>query len=157
MEMSNLQQTIILLIVLVVAVVGKADSVATAACILLLLRLLHLDKYIYPTIEKEGVFWGLVILTAAILIPLANGKASFVSIKSVFTSWVGIVALGLSFLTTYLSGLGLNYLTVGGHSDVMPAMIIGSVGAAAFLGGVPVGPLITSGMLVLILKVFHKS
>lgn len=152
-----MQQTVILLIVLAVAVIGKADSVAMAACILLMIKLLHIDKYIYPTIEKNGVFWGLVILTAAILIPMANGKVTVTSIKSIFTSWVGIVALGLSFLTTYLSGLGLNYLTVGGHSDVMPAMIIGSVGAAAFLGGVPVGPLITSGILVIILKAFHKS
>jgi uncharacterized membrane protein (DUF441 family) len=64
--------------------------------------------------------------------------------------------LVLSFLTTYLSGQGLNYLTVQGHSDIMPAMIIGAVAAAAFLGGVPVGPLITSGMVALFAKMIHK-
>ncbi|MDF2653870.1 MAG: hypothetical protein K0R19_344, partial [Bacillota bacterium] len=59
----------------------------------------------------------------------------------------------LSFFTTYLSGRGLDFLTVQGHSDVMPSMILGAVIATAFLGGVPVGPLITSGLLVLVIKI----
>lgn len=67
------------------------------------------------------------------------------------------MALILSFFTTYLSGVGLKYLTVQGHSDVMPALIIGAVVAAAFLDGVPVGPLITTGILVLFMKLFYKS
>jgi uncharacterized membrane protein (DUF441 family) len=62
----------------------------------------------------------------------------------------------LSAFTTYLSGLGLQYLTAEGHGAIMPAMILGAVIAAAFLGGVPVGPLITSGMLALGIKIFHK-
>jgi uncharacterized membrane protein (DUF441 family) len=115
-----------------------------------------MDKYIFPAVEKNGVFWGLVILTAAILIPIANGKFTFINIKNVFISWIGIFAFLLSLLTTYLSGLGLKYLTVEGHGDIMPAMILGAVIAAAFLGGVPVGPLITSGMIALGVKIFHK-
>jgi len=39
----------------------------------------------------------------------------------------------------------------------MPAMILGAVGAAAFLGGVPVGPLITSGILALFAKIVSKQ
>ncbi|MFC4766029.1 DUF441 family protein [Effusibacillus consociatus] len=35
-------------------------------------------------------------------------------------------------------------------------MILGAVVAAAFWGGIPVGPLITSGLLALIMKLFHK-
>ena len=57
---------------------------------------------------------------------------------------------------TYLSGLGLEYLTLQGHSEIMPSLIIGSVIAAAFLGGVPVGPFITSGILALGIKLFNK-
>jgi uncharacterized membrane protein (DUF441 family) len=127
-----------------------------ATCILLIVKLLNLDELIFPTIEKNGVFWGLVLLIAAILIPIANGNVVFTNIKSIFTSWIGIIALLLSLFTTYLSGLGLNYLTTQGHGDVMPALILGAVIAAAFLGGVPVGPLITSGMLALGIKLFEK-
>jgi uncharacterized membrane protein (DUF441 family) len=151
-----LSPTIILLLILAVAILGKANSVAIATCVLLMLKLLGLDRYVYPSIEKNGMAWGLVLLIAAIMIPIANGSITTENIKSVFTSWIGLVALVLSFLTTYLSGQGLKYLTVQGHSDVMPAMILGAVAAAAFSGGVPVGPLITSGMLALVAKLLHK-
>ena len=136
---------------------GKANSVAVATCLLLMIKLLNLDKYIFPTVEKNGVFWGLVILIAAILIPVASGRITTVNLKGVFTSWTGIIALLLSLFTTYLSGLGLKYLTVQGHSEVMPSLIIGSVIAAAFLGGVPVVPFITSGILALGIKLFNKQ
>lgn len=152
-----MDSNIILLAILIIAVLGKANSVAIATCILLLMKLLKVEKYFFPTIEKSGVTCGLVILIAAILIPIASGKITLANIKNIFTSPIGIVALLLSLFTTYLSGLGLNYLTIQGHSDVMPAMILGSVLAAAFLDGVPVGPLITSGILAFLLKIFQKK
>jgi uncharacterized membrane protein (DUF441 family) len=157
MEMVCLESNIILLAVLVAAVLGKANSVAVSICLLLIIKLLNLDKLLFPTIEKNGVFWGLTILIAAILIPIANGSITLMNIKNIFLSWTGILALILSFLTTYLSGLGLRYLTVECNGSVMPALILGAVAAAAFLGGVPVGPLITSGLLALSLKLFNKQ
>lgn len=151
-----MESTIILVIILAVAVLGKANSVALAACILLFLKLLNIDKYVFPTLQENGIFWGVVILVASILIPIANGSVKYINIRNVFTSWLGIFALLISLFTTYLSGLGMQYLTVQGHSEVMPALILGAVIAAAFLGGVPVGPMITSGMIALGLKFFHK-
>ena len=151
-----MSSTIILLLILAAAIFGKANSVAIATCALLMLKLLGLDKYVYPSIEKSGMTCGLILLIAAIMIPIANGHITSENIKNVFTSWIGITALVLSFLTTYLSGQGVNYLTVQGHGDIMPAMIIGSVAAAALVGGVPVGPLITSGMLAIFAKMIHK-
>jgi uncharacterized membrane protein (DUF441 family) len=151
-----LETTLILLGVLAVAVLGKADSVAVAACLLLIIRLLHVEQYLFPTIQNKGMFWGLVLLIMAILIPIANGNIVFGNIKTVFTSWIGVTAVVISFLTTYLSGLGLQYLTVQNHGDIMPALILGAVAAAAFLGGVPVGPLITSGIIAVIYKAVEK-
>lgn len=152
-----METNIILIILLAVSVIGKADSVSIAIALLLVIRLLHVDNLCYPLLSKNGIFIGLVFLTSAILIPIANGSITSLNIKNNFISVVGILALILSFFTTYLSGLGLKYLSVNGHSDVMPALILGSVAAAAFLDGVPVGPLITSGMLALAMKVLHKT
>jgi uncharacterized membrane protein (DUF441 family) len=151
-----LESTIILIIILTASVLGKANSVAVATCFLLILKLLNADKFIFPYLEEKGLFLGLVILIASILIPIAQGEVSYINIKSVFTSWLGIFALLVSLFTTYLSGLGVNYLTIQGHSEIMPALILGSVIAAAFLGGVPVGPMITSGLIALGLKLFNK-
>lgn len=152
-----MESNIILLFILIVAIIGKANSVALASCILLLIKLLNIEKSLLPMIEEKGVYYGLILIIAAILIPIANGKVTFVDIKNTFTSYLGIIALLLSIFTTYLSGLGLQYLTVNKHGDIMPAMILGSVLAASFLGGVPVGPLITSGILALVIKLFHKG
>jgi len=152
-----LESTVILVVIIAVAVLGKADSVSIAACVLLIIKLLHVDQYFFPIIEKNGIFLGLILLIAAILIPIANGNTTPADIRNIFTSWIGITGVILSFLTTYLSGLGLQYLTVENHGNVMPALILGAVAAAAFLGGVPVGPLITSGMLAVLVRIFHKS
>jgi len=151
-----LETNIILLLILAASVLGKANSVAVATCMLLIFRLLSLDKYLFPFIENHGVFIGLVLLIAAVLIPIANGQISTVNLKNIFTSWVGIIALLVSLFTTYLSGLGLQYLTVEGHGDIMPALILGAVISSAFLGGVPVGPFITSGLLALIVKILSR-
>lgn len=151
-----MDSTIILIIILTASVLGKANSVAIAACFLLILKLLNAGKFIFPYLKEKGLFLGLVILIASILIPIAQGEVSYINIKNVFTSWLGILALSVSLFTTYLSGLGVNYLTIQGHSEIMPALILGSVIAAAFLGGVPVGPMITSGLIALGLKLFNK-
>lgn len=152
-----MESNIILVIILAVSIIGKANSVSVAVAALLMIKLLNIEKYILPMLDSKGVFWALVILIATILIPIANGSISLIKIKENLISVVGIIALLLSFFTTYLSGLGLKYLTVQGHGDVMPSLILGSIAAAAFLGGVPVGPLITSGLLVLVMKVLHKG
>lgn len=152
-----METNIILLIILAISVVGKADSISIAIALLLIVRLLHIENFIFPLLQKNGVFLGLVCLTAAILIPIANGSITSINIKNNFLSSVGIMALIISFFTTYLSGVGLKYLTTQGHSDVMPALILGAVVAAAFLDGVPVGPLITTGILALFMKLFNKS
>lgn len=151
-----MDSNIILIAILAASVLGKANSVAIASCVLLFINLIKLDKYIFPIVENYGVLLGLVILIAAILIPIANGQITLMNIQNIFTSWTGIAALLISLFTTYLSGLGLQYLTVQGNGQVMPALILGAVIAAAFLDGVPVGPLITSGILALGIKLFHK-
>src|SRR5690554_6575036 len=120
--MEDLDANIILTFILVIAVLGKANSVAVAVTILLLIKLINLDQIIYPVIEKNGVQWGLVILIAAILIPIANGSIMLTNIKQIFTSWIGVISLILSLFTTYLSGLGLDYLTIQGRSDIIPAI-----------------------------------
>jgi uncharacterized membrane protein (DUF441 family) len=147
-----MESTLIILAILVVAVLGKANSVAVAAALLLIIKLFQIDNYLFPVIEKSGVFWGLALLTAAILVPLARGDFLSRDLLRVFYSWIGLSAFVFSLLITYLSSQGVQYLTVQGHVEMMPALIIGAVVAAAFMGGVPVGPLGTSGLVAIAVK-----
>lgn len=155
-EEGKMESTLIILAILVVAVLGRANSVAVGAGLLLIVKLLQIDNYVFPVIEKSGVFWGLVLLTAAILIPLAKGDISCRDLLRISSSWVGVIAFVFSLFTTYLSGQGLQYLTLQGHVDLMPALILGAVIAAAFMGGVPVGPLVTSGLVAVSVKLISK-
>jgi uncharacterized membrane protein (DUF441 family) len=157
LEEKKMESIIILTVILLIAVLGKANSVAIAACGLIMIKLVKADKYLFPIIEKSGLFWGIVLLTAAILIPIARGDITYQNIAKSVISWTGIAALVISLVTTYLSGLGLRYLTLENHGDIMPALILGAVAAAGFLGGVPVGPLITSGILAVFVKIFTKK
>lgn len=150
-----LTSNIILILIIAVAYFGKANTVAIAAGILLVLKAIGLDKYTFPFIEKNGISYGIIVLLVAILLPIASGNITVDHIKSIFISWVGVAALLLSFFTTYLSGQGLNFLTTG-HSEVMPSLIIGSILATTFLGGLPVGPFITCGMLVIFIKIVEN-
>lgn len=152
-----MESLIVLTVILLIAVIGRADSVAVAACALIMMKLMKLDKYLFPVIEKSGMFYGIILLTAAILIPIASGEITYRSIINSIISWTGVAAFLISLVTTYLSGLGLRFLTVENHGDIMPALILGAVMAAGFLGGVPVGPLITSGILASILKIFSRK
>nr|WP_080283147.1 DUF441 family protein [Clostridium botulinum] len=43
-----MESNIILLSILVVAIIGKASSVALASCILLFIKLLNMEKYLFP-------------------------------------------------------------------------------------------------------------
>ena len=148
---------LILLFILAVALFGKAKTVAIATAALLGVRLLGTrlpgwDRFVFSQIKEKGMTVGLVILSAAILIPFADGSTRFEDIRRVMLSPVGITAMVLSFLVTFLSGQGFRYLTVAGNAEIMPAIIVGAVAAAAFFGGVPVGPLVISGSLYYVLK-----
>lgn len=152
-----MEALIVLTLILMIAVLGKANSVAVAACALIMIKLLKADKYLFPVIEKSGMFWGIALLTAAILIPIARGEITYQNIARSIISWTGIAAFIISLITTYLSGIGLRFLTIENHGDIMPALILGAVAAAGFMGGVPVGPLITSGILAAVVKIFSRK
>lgn len=150
-----MESNLVLGLILLIALIGKAHSVALAAALLLVVRILGMEKLCFPVIAKAGVFGGLVLLLMALLIPLASGEVGFHKLCQTSLSFYGFLALVFSCLTTYLSGLGLNFLTQQ-RGELMPALILGAVIAAAFLGGVPVGPLITSGLLALIYKIWPR-
>ncbi|HHW18007.1 MAG TPA: DUF441 domain-containing protein [Firmicutes bacterium] len=148
-----MQLNIMLAVLLLIAVAGKANSVAAAIGILLTARVVGLDQKI-PTdfLEKTTMFWGLVLITISVLAPFITGKVQPKQILSAGLSWLGLAAFMISLVTTWLSGRGLYFMTEGGRADLLPSLILGSVISAALLKGVPVGPLISSGILYVVAR-----
>ncbi|MGB9868130.1 MAG: DUF441 family protein [Bacillota bacterium] len=152
MEVDLLLSAIVLF-----SVMGKANSVAVGAGLLLLLRLTGLQQLIQPQqLEKSTMFWGLALITVSVLAPFATGRLQPRDALSAGASLTGAIAFALSLLTTWLSGRGLYFMTEGGRADLLPVLIVGSMVAATFLKGVPVGPLTTSGILYVITRFMGK-
>ncbi len=142
---------LLLVILIVIGLIGRSPIIATAACVLLIVKLIHLERYL-PAIERRGLDLGLLFLTMAVLVPFASNKIAFKEVTAVFTTWPGILALAGGALATYMNSKGLNLLRI--DPQLIVGLVIGSIFGIVFLRGIPVGPLMAAGITALLLKVF---
>lgn len=142
---------LLLVILIVVGLIGRSHIITTAACVLLIVKLIHLERYL-PTIERRGLELGLLFLTMGVLVPFASDRISFKEVLSVFTTWPGILALAGGAIATYMNGKGLDLLKI--DPQLIVGLVIGSIFGILFLRGIPVGPLMAAGITALLLKIF---
>jgi uncharacterized membrane protein (DUF441 family) len=76
---------ILLVVLIIIGPVGRSHIITTAACVLLIIKLISLERFL-PTIERRGLELGLLFLTMGVLVPFASEKISFKDVTSVFTS-----------------------------------------------------------------------
>ena len=92
-----------LLAIFIIGLITRNNILAAASGIILVLGVLNLDQF-YPLLERRGIEAGLLFLTMAILVPLADGKVSFNALVKTLTSSYGLFAVigGCSVLTLML-------------------------------------------------------
>jgi uncharacterized membrane protein (DUF441 family) len=142
---------ILLVILIIIGLIGRSPIITTASCVLLIIKLIHLERYL-PTIERRGLELGLLFLTLAVLVPFANEKIQIRDMIQVFTSWPGILALLGGAVATYMNSKGLHVLKT--DPQLIVGLVIGSIFGIIFLRGIPVGPLMAAGITALFLKIF---
>ncbi|AHN26255.1 putative membrane protein [Gilliamella apicola] len=103
----------------------------------------------FPFLNKYGLTIGIVILTAAMMVPLADGSLKVADILRSFTTWQSIVAIVVGILVSWLGTRGISL--IGAHPTIVNGLIIGTLLGVAFFKGVPVGPLIAAGILSLLI------
>lgn len=138
-----------LVILIVVGLIGRSPIIATAASMLLVLKLTSLERY-FPTVERRGLELGLLFLTISVLVPFANEKVTWKDITPLFTTVIGVLALAGGAIATWMNGKGLDLLRTEPHMIV--GLVIGSIIGIVFLRGIPVGPLMAAGITAFILK-----
>ncbi len=146
---------IILVVLLALSYIGHNMSVFYAVAIILGLKILHLG-YLMNLIEKNGFNYCIIILTIAILFPLATGKITGSMMIDSFKSPVGIFALAAGIFAAYAGGSGVQLLK--NSPDIVSSLIIGTMIGVFFFKGVAVGPLIAGGITYIIMnliKTFH--
>lgn len=146
---------IILLILLALSYIGHNMSVFYAVGIILILKILQLDTLMH-FIETNGLNYGIILLTIAILIPLATGKITIQMMIHSFISPIGILALLAGIFAAIAGGSGVSLLK--NSPDIVSSLIIGTMIGVFFFKGIAVGPLIAGGityMILNLLKLFH--
>lgn len=142
---------IVLVALIIVGIAGRSSIIATAACILLAVKLVHLERFL-PLIERRGLELGLLFLTLSVLVPFASGKIGMKDFIAVLTSWQGLLALAGGAAATYLNSKGLDMLKV--DPGMIVGLVLGSIIGIVFFRGIPVGPLMAAGITALLFKLF---
>ena len=124
------------------------NTVTFAVLLLLLFKLTPLANY-FPFLNQYGLTIGIVILTAAMMVPLADGSLKIGDIAKSFTTWQSILAIFVGILVSWLGTRGISL--IGAHPKIINGLIIGTLIGVAFFKGIPVGPLIAAGILSLLI------
>lgn len=140
---------VILVVLIIVGLIGRSPIIATAACILLIVKLIHLERYL-PAIERRGLEIGLLCLTFSVLVPFASGRITTKEIAGALTSWPGWIALAGGAIATYVNGKGLEMLKF--DPQLIVGLVIGSILGIVFFRGIPVGPLMAAGITAILYK-----
>jgi len=139
----------ILAAVALLGMIGKNNSVATAAGVLLIFRLL-LGERPAPYLEEYALKAGITILTLAVLLPFATGELGISSLVYSLKSYSGLVSFLVGIFIAYLGGKGVSFLTT--QPQTLVGLLMGTIIGVAFFKGVPVGPLIGAGIVALIVS-----
>lgn len=145
--MVQVDPTLIILLVLAgLGIVSHNNTVAIAMLVLLIVRITPLSST-FPWIEKYGLTIGIIILTVAVMAPIATGKISAATIGRSFLQWQSILAIVVGIAVSWLGGRGITLMS--NSPSLVAGLLIGTIAGVALFKGVPVGPLIAAGLLSL--------
>jgi len=148
MQNSN----VILLALILIGFVANSKLIATAACVLLILKLIKMQR-VFSILERRGLETGLIFLMLSVLVPLAHDNIALIDLIRKTVSPHGIIAIIGGALATHMNGEGLKLLKL--DPQLIFGMMVGSIIGIVFLGGVPVGPLMAAGLTALFLEVIY--
>ena len=138
---------LLLVILLILGVLSNNSTITISAAVLLIMQQTFLSSHI-PLLEKYGVKIGIIILTIGVLSPLVSGKIQLPDLSG-FVSWKMALSIAVVMLVAWLAGKGVPLM--GEQPILVTGLLIGTIIGVAFLGGIPVGPLIAAGILALFL------
>lgn len=141
---------LLLVILIVLGVVSHNSAITISAAVLLIMQQTFLSEHI-PLLEKYGLKVGIIILTIGVLSPLVSGKIQLPNLAGLL-SWKMALSIAVGVLVAWLAGKGVPLM--GEQPVLVTGLLIGTIIGVAFLGGIPVGPLIAAGILALLIGKF---
>lgn len=141
-----------ILLILAISVIGNNSSVAIAAAALLLLKLCGLTSWL-NMVETKGINYGVILLTAGVLAPLAAGKIDINGLANIFKTPKGLLAILIGLGVAWVAGRGVNFMQAS--PEIVTALMVGTVIGVCFFKGLAVGPLIAGGVVALLVGLFR--
>lgn len=140
-----------LLILLALAALGFISHNTTVAIYILVLIVIRMTplQQAFPWIEKQGLTLGIIILTVAVLAPIASGTLPASTLFHAFLNWKSLVAIAVGIFVSWLGGRGITLMS--GQPTIVAGLLVGTVLGVALFRGVPVGPLIAAGLVSLLI------
>ena len=159
-----MESFIFLGLILLVGAITQNKSIVYATIFVLILKVLFniTENYKLKGIDienfmiqfrKEGINWGVLVITVAILIPIATGEIGFSHLLNAFKSPIGWVAIISGIPVSILSSKGVGLLS--GQPEITVALVIGTIMGVVFFKGIAAGPVIASGITFCILRVIE--
>lgn len=139
--------TIFLFVLLALGFIAKNQAIIIAVYILFGIKLFKLDQKLFPFLEQKGLFIGVVIITIAVLVPIASGEIGFTDLLNSMKTYYGWIAIIAGIFVAYIAKDGLVLLQNEPH--LTTALIIGTILSIVFFKGIAVGPLIGAGIAYL--------
>lgn len=151
--MKILESWLFLIGILLVSWLGKNQSLMIATIAVLLFKLLPNSAKLFSIIDKQGINWGVTIISVAILVPIATGRIGIMDLINSFKSPVGWITVACGILVSLLSYQGVGFLSAS--PEVTVALVMGTIIGVVFMNGIAAGPIIASGIAYLIIQLLQ--
>ncbi len=152
-----MESWIFLFIILIIGYISKNLSIVYPTIFVMVLKFLPFTRNFMSILRQKGINWGVMVITVAILIPIATKEIGFKHLLNAFKSPIGWVAIISGIGVSLLSARGVNLLH--GQPEITVSLVIGTIIGVTFFRGVAAGPVIASGItfcLLKILEIFFK-
>ena len=135
--------SLFLVTLIFLGVISQNNSITISATVLLLMQQTALVQFV-PLVEKHGLNIGIIFLTVGVLSPLVSGRVQVPPVAE-FLNFKIIASVLIGIFVAWLAGRGV--FLMGQQPVLVAGLLIGTVIGVAFMGGIPVGPLIAAGIL----------
>lgn len=138
-------------VIFLIALLAKNQSLLIATLAVLVLKALpHSDK-ILTLLNQKGINWGVTLISATILVPIATGDIVLKDLLNTLKSPLGWVATICGILVAILSARGVGLIAQS--PEVTVALVFGTIVGVVFLKGIAAGPVIAAGITYCIMQV----
>lgn len=147
------QSLLFLLLLLVIGFVAKNSSLMIAVAVLIFMKAIGVDGKIFSILETKGINWGVMMITIAVLAPIASGEIGFKDLSLAFKSPFAWIALISGMLVALLAKGGVTLLAK--DPQITTALVLGTILSVSIFKGVAVGPLIGAGIAYSAMKIIQ--